>query len=186
MFRSPKLLSSLLLMILSLLLLATGCSRETSPLATDRIAEPVTPLPFFLGDKIGDRGEDGETHAEEIVTRNTGGSVTLRFLTVDVPKKAVDDDTTITIDLYDPDFAAAELGPDGTQFDKEVTLEVDLGYFEDYLSANGIAPEDLVIALYDEDLEQWTALKTNVKYEDDKAMGLKAKTTHFSRYALAD
>ncbi len=201
MFRSPKLLSATLLSILSLLVLAAGCSHESNPFTPAAEGETVSPLPFPSSSAIGDRGKPGGNiqigdgieagdamvlETETWVSPRWGGQMTLDFFTLDVPSRAVSKYTLLDGALDDEALATVELGPDGQQFNKPVQLSFALAPFEDYLDENDIAVEDLVVALYDEDGGEWNALASTLVYEGGVAVAVTAETTHFSRYALSD
>ena len=194
-----------LLLVLSLLFLV-GCSQNGGLLGPDGDAAGTSapsPLPFPGGGDRGDHDDDNSSRAGRWIGPQ-GGSVDLGYCELDIPAGALTRYTYISITQDDPNVASVELGPDGQQFLVPITIKMSLLAFQDYMDANDLSAEDLFISLYDEELNQWVKLPSEIRYDDDDwdddddddwdddddddydGAAIWAQTTHFSRYALSE
>ncbi len=162
-----------------------GCAKETTISGPDVEKKEPTPLPLPPLTQSELLSSCGSGSAQALITAATGGKVRLGFCEVVIPPGALLNDTVISIEYDDPYYAIFEMGPDGTQFVVPVTIRFDITAYEDYLRANNIHPEDLVIALRDEIQAIWVPLDTFLEDAEGHTW-VETFTWHFSRYALAD
>lgn len=73
---------------------------------------------------------------------------------------------------------AYDLGPDGTTFDPEITLTMK---YDPKSVPEGVAEENLVLAYYDEEAEEWVELDSEV---DTKNNTIEASVSHFTTFAI--
>ena len=115
------------------------------------------------------------------ITAAEGGEITLGGVTANIPAGALADDTEITIEVLDKadqpgadDIVADvfDFGPDGTTFEKPVTLEFDVGSLD--------VPNGMQAAMAYLDGSAWVAL------DDSELAGGKvtATTTHFTPFTI--
>jgi hypothetical protein len=117
---------------------------------------------------------------KKMITADEGGEVKAGKAALSIPAGALSEDTEISVTTVDADDLpssgdvasdAYDFGPDGTTFEKPVTLTLEFA---------GKAPKDMAATLAWLDGDEWTPLA------DSKVSGGKvtATTTHFTTFAV--
>jgi len=127
------------------------------------------------------RVEDGPPgYAEKDVKPDhhakVGGGKTLGNL-VEIPAGAVNTETTITVQVVNPGFAAVDFGP-SMQFNKSV--DVTLSY-----KGTNVDPTKIKIYWWDPDANVWVMINDHPSIDRNKQT-VSFPTDHFSRYAWGD
>ncbi len=176
------------LLLTAAIILFSACGRDQGPLAPE-LRDVIEPLPMPAGLPIL-----GATVVSEEIGQN-GGVLQLDFCTLIIPEGALNGATEISITRDDPAYATVEFSPDGQRFDAPVEMLFEIEIFEQFMADEGLAPDDLVVGLYDSEMGRWIPLETQVKVVGDESYGddvtlepgtyISAMSPHFSRYALS-
>ena len=121
----------------------------------------------------------GPSYVEKMIKAKKGGCVELNMYSLKIPKKALSNDTKISICGSWPGIVAVDFGPEGLQFNDAVELKISYKS----LDLGDIKPKDLTIYFVDYASNTW--IDTNSKV-DTKKKTVTAWIDHFSRYALSD
>jgi len=141
------------------LVLGLGCTDDTSP---SRVGDPGDPLETTI-------------HADQ------GGTVSSPGVKAKIPKGALSQDETITVQVLSKaglphaDMIASKVfdfGPDGTTFDRPVTLTIDFDASK--------TPDDKQAVMAFLDGDEWVALSDSM-VDGDQVV---ATTTHFTPFAV--
>jgi len=148
------------------------------------------------GEPVQDANEPGTTYmAEELIDAEDGGKAELKddssnlIADIDLPPGALDADTTIkmeTVSLaaspagYHLVGNAVEFGPDGTTFDKSVTITL---YFDAASLPDGFSEAGIDLYYFDEASSEWMALNGDVKLSGAKST-VAGKVDHFTKFAV--
>jgi hypothetical protein len=155
--------------------LAAGCSR--GPLGVDE----GTTQPQLLQRSIDESAlaslSATELYAEQVISSEIGGRVTLFDVVLDVPAGAVANDTLFSIRIPDPCVFFNEFGTDGLVFDKPVTVTMS------YRDANltGVDESTIRIGWFDERSGDFQDITCTVDYVNKVVTG---ELDHFSAYGL--
>jgi hypothetical protein len=172
------------------IVLLLGCSSDeiTSPAASDRgsvITIPMAAIPPMVpgypvgggpdGAVAGEGGISGASDAiaSKVIDRETGGIIRLEEIKVNFKPHALDEDTEITIVRLpsDSDKILFELLPHGIEFNKAVTLTLNL-------EACGIERgEAATIYWFNPEKEEWVDLRAAWSWPIASV-----KLDHFSKY----
>lgn len=113
----------------ALLFASFGCSNPGTVTAPDSAPAVVTSPNFIriLSTSKGDPAAPAtSSSASSMVSAQYGGTVTNGRVTLTFPAGALNEDTQITIDMLDDGTLGVELSPHGIQFNKPVTMSMDL------------------------------------------------------------
>ena len=122
----------------------------------------------------------GPSYVEKMIKAKKGGRINLnKTYFLKIPKKALSNDTKISISEPWPGVMAVDFGPEGLAFNKPVEFKVSYKG----LDLGDMNEEDLTIYFVDYDTNTW--IDTNAKVNTKKKT-VTAWIDHFSRYALSD
>jgi hypothetical protein len=113
----------------------------------------------------------------KVISAENGGVITSGRFTLEFPPFALSEDTEITIDMLNDGTLGAELGPHGIQFNRPVTMTMEL---QD-TSAEGNS--ESVDTLWWNSVENW--YETMPKVDSETPNKLSATLNHFSHYKAA-
>jgi hypothetical protein len=133
-------------------------------------------------DSKTEEGEDLPMPVSEEVSADDGADIETNGAAISIPGGALEDDTTVTLDVILPNGVPDEdslgsliydFGPDGTTFSEPVELTITM---------NQTLPEgmDAHMAWLDEDADQWVPLQGS-RVVDNTVV---ASTTHFTMFAV--
>jgi hypothetical protein len=109
-----------------------------------------------------------------VVSADNGGVVANRFVSLEFPPGALNEDTEITIEMPDPSKMIFEFGPHGIQFNKPVVMTVDL------TRTNAVGMADETITLwFNEEMGWWEPVE---KIESGGPNEPRSALEHFSKY----
>ena len=169
----PKALA--LLACSALLMTSLGCNpgNVTAPQST---AEVVTNPNFIriLSTSKGVTDLSRTSGASKVISAERGGTLTQGRVTLEFPAHAVDFDTEITIELTGDGTLGVELGPHGIQFNRPVTMTLDL----EGTSAEGNASASSTL-WYNEELDRWERVRAADGSDENR---LRSELDHFSKY----
>ena len=110
-------------------LAAMGCGSYSPVSPSQDDTTPGVENPVFvqvLSTSAGSSGRDmmqsSSTSVSMVISAKTGGTVTNGYFSLYFPPGALDEDTEITIDMPRYPLAVVELGPHGTEFNKNVIM----------------------------------------------------------------
>jgi hypothetical protein len=112
--------------------------------------------------------------ASKLILAKDGGVISNGRVTLEFPPFALSEDTEITIDMLGDDILGVELSPHGIQFNRPVTMTMDL----QGTSAEGVAEVNTL--WFNEDKGWWETVQ-EVEISDPNLVG--AVLYHFSKYA---
>ena len=123
--------NALALLACSALLVASiGCSPGT-PTDPSSTPQNVVVSPNFVrilstSDKSGDQLHLVSGLTSKVISAENGGVISNGRVTLEFPPFALSKDTEITIEMLNDGTLGAELGPHGIQFNRPVTMTMDL------------------------------------------------------------
>jgi hypothetical protein len=168
------------LLACSILLVASnGCTPGT-PTDPSSAPQNVVVSPDFVRIlSTSQRSVEGPRQASspslEMISAQNGGVVTNGHVTLEFPPFALGEDTEISIEMLDDEAVIFELGPHGLQFNRPVTMIVDL---------HGTSAEDLsdisTTLWYNEEKDWWERIDAVDMTDPNLVAG---SLLHFSRYA---
>jgi hypothetical protein len=184
------------LVVVALALLVLGCAQDNplQPNSQQSINSPPPGITFqswntgYLESEYAKiksspsyRVEDGKLgYAEKDVKPDqqarVGGNKTLGNL-VEIPAGAVSRETTITVDVVDPGFAAVDFGP-SMKFNRSVS--VTLSY-----AGTTVDPTKINIYWWDPNANAWVMISDHPAIDTHKQT-VSFPTDHFSRYAWGE
>ena len=155
--------------------LAAGCSR--GPLGVEEETTQPQLLQRSLDESALASLSATELYAEQIISSNTGGQLSLFDVVLDVPAGAVANDTVFSIRIPDPSVFFNEFGTDGLVFDKPVTVTMS------YRDANltGVDESTIRIGWFDERSGDFHDITCKIDYVNKIVTG---ELDHFSAYGL--
>lgn len=130
-----------------------------------------------------DLGKYEKEEASQEVKASEGGEVKTDSASVKIPAGALKEDTTITISSEDvsgkPDESSLasfvfNFGPDGTEFNKDVTLSINLG---------ADIPSGKTASIFYLNGEKWEEVGVSVK-NLKKGVSISADVKHFSKFVI--
>ena len=133
------------------------------------------------GGAAGSGGSGADAPVSEMISAAEGGKLTTGGAELDIPADALADDTEVTVEvvdkagLPDEDNIASEVfdfGPDGTTFDKPVTLTIDFDA--------SATPDGMTAVMAFQDGDTWEPLADS-EISGDTVV---ATTTHFTHFAV--
>ena len=167
------------LLACSVLLVASiGCSPGT-PTDPSSTPQNVVVSPNFVrilstSDKSVDQLHFVSGLTSKMISAETGGVITNGRVTLEFPPYALSEDTEITIEMLNDGTLGADLGPHGIQFNRPVTMTMEL----QNTSAEGNA--DVVETFWWNSDENW--YEKMPKVDSGTSSTLSATLEHFSRY----
>ena len=161
-----------------LLVAAIGCSPGT-PTDPSSTPENVVVNPNFVrilstSDKFVDGPNLVSGLTSKVISAHDGGVVTNGRVTLEFPPFALSEDTEITIEMLDDGTLGVELGPHGIQFNRAVTMTMDLRG----TSAEGQASE--ARTLWWNEQQGWFEKIEKIGSTDSNS--LSSQLEHFSKY----
>jgi len=159
----------------TLLVASLGCSNPGTVTAPDSTPIVVASPNFvhILSTSKGDPSLATSASASATVSAEFGGIVSNDRVTLEFPPGALSQDTQITIDMHDDGTLGVDLSPHGIQFNKPVTMSMDL---------NGTTAEDMAddtsTLWWNEDLEQYERMEKAPSASNENRCYLE----HFSKY----
>ena len=168
-----KRLAAVLIGVVGIGFVAAGCGKLALP------SSPRTGVESIRFLRYSDNTL-GPSYVEEMIKAKEGGRIKLnKTYSLKIPKKALSDDTKISISKPWPGIVAADFGPEGLVFNKPVEFKVSY----ERVDLGDINEKDLAIYFVDYETNTW--IDTNAKV-DTKKKTVTARIDHFSRYALSD
>jgi hypothetical protein len=183
--KTPLALLVLVLMVATVYLM--GCGDFDSPLTNGSSSNNITftEMPPLDGVTIISRAEHGGGYDllgdpiwDSVILGTSGGKLELEDIMVYVPEKAVSSNFELSIYIPEPSLYVFELGPDGYNFSRDVTITVSL----EEADLKMINPQDLVIVTYDEKKGEWNSEGGTY---DARNNTISVQARHFSYWALA-
>ena len=165
-------------LVLTAVMVFTGCSKSPLEPVVDNSLEPSQPqLLTRSASAIAAIGSPVPMSAEQWVVAADGGRLALYDVVLEVPPGALETDTLYTIDIPDINVFYNEFGTDGLVFDIPVT--VTMSYRGADLS--GVDESSIRIGWWDESSGAWVDMDCTL---DAATQTVTGKLQHFSAYAL--
>ena len=169
--------------ILLLTFLVFGCSNHENPLeATGGELQPgdVVPNPTLV--VVHPAAKNGTTPSlssgttTRKIRAEKGGTISNGRITIDFPPYALEEDTFISISMDASGLLIVDCGPDGTEFDRDVVLTMDLTG----TSEEGNASEVFIMWLEEGDEDpEWELIEMLPAPDENHVQGI---LEHFSKY----
>ena len=159
-----------------LLFASIGCDPGTLT-APSSAPDNVVDSPNFitvLSTPKGDSDLSMTPSAASVVSADEGGRLVCGPFKLDFPAGALDEDTEITMEIFDNGTLGIELGPHGIQFNVPVTLSMNL----EGTSAEGMASQSST--LWFDETNGIYIMMPKIPSQDENT--LKAQLEHFSKY----
>ena len=169
--RAQKILTSITFLSV---LAAMGCGTYSpvSP-SQENSTAPGVENPLFVRLLPTSKGSNGDSDGEVIsmvVSAAEGGEISNGYYSLYFPPGALKEDTEITIEMPQYPYAVVRLGPHGIQFQKSVTMSLEL----DALDSNA---SDYKALWYNEETGLWEDIGSYLANGS-----VKAELEHFSEY----
>lgn len=158
-------------------LILTGCGLESSATApeTGGVTGQFIRIPEAEHGRLVSNRSLPAPIAEQLISADQGGTMTLGRVTLSFPPGALTEDTVISMALSGPDGTQMELLPHGIQFQHPVTLSVDL--------TNLVSPTSqwVGVAWWNDQHSRWDEISRHPASNTASAL-----LWHFSQYVAYD
>jgi hypothetical protein len=155
----------------------TGTVGDTTDPGDTSSAEVTRVLPRNSEEISTDPLSDLLDSAVRLILKLLGGTISLVDMTLDIPANSLDRNTTITVDMPDPDLYIYDFGPDGTQFSIPATITISY----DYADLSNIDESKIRLGWWDEANGTWVTMPCAVDQSSNTVVG---QIDHFSSYGL--